>query len=80
AQNIVLADFWRELATINGKASALGNFEVFTGSFENLFSLPEDINVITPEQVRAAAARVFRNTNMTVGILRAPGYVPEAAE
>ncbi|MBT8087418.1 MAG: insulinase family protein, partial [Gammaproteobacteria bacterium] len=41
AQNIVLADFWRGLATIDGKARALGRFEVFTGSYENLFLQPE---------------------------------------
>ena len=73
ARNIVLANFWRGLATIDGKASALGHFEVFTGSFENLFSVPEEINAITAEQVRAVAAQVFRENNMTVGVLRAPG-------
>ena len=31
ARNLRLAAFWRGLQTINGKASALGNFEVFTG-------------------------------------------------
>ena len=72
ARNIVLADFWRGLATIDGKASALGHFEVFTGSFENLFSVPEDVNSITAEQVQNIAARVFRENNMTVGVLRAP--------
>ena len=72
ARNIVLANFWRGLATIDGKASALGHFEVFTGSFENLFSVPEEVNTITAEQVRAVAAQVFRENNMTVGVLRAP--------
>ena len=37
ARNIVLADFWRGLATINGKAAALGNYEVFHGDYEKLF-------------------------------------------
>ena len=72
AQNIVLADFWRELATINGKASALGNFEVFTGSYENLFSLPEEVAAITGAEVQAVAAKVFQRDRMTIGILRAP--------
>ena len=73
ARNIVLADFWRGLATINGKAAALGNYEVFTGSYENLFSLPEVVSAITAADLRAVAARVFRRDNMTVGVLRAPG-------
>ena len=71
AQNIVLADFWRELATINGKASALGYFEVLTGSYENLFSMPEEIRAITAEQLQEVASKVFQRRNMTVGVLRA---------
>jgi zinc protease len=70
AQNIVLANFWRELATIDGKAAALGNFAVFTGSYENLFSVPEDVSAITAEQLQAVAANVFQRNNMTVGVLR----------
>ena len=70
AQNIVLADFWRGLSTINGKASALGSFDVFMGNYENLFSLPEDVRAITAEQVQAVAVKVFRRNNMTVGVLR----------
>jgi len=72
AQNILLANYWRGLATISGKAAALGNSEVFTGSFENLFAEPEEINAVTREQLRAVAATIFRRGNMTVGVLRAP--------
>ncbi len=72
AKNIMLADYWRDLATINGKAAALGNYEVFTGSYENLFSHPDQINAATREQLRAVAAAVFRRSNMTVGTLRSP--------
>ena len=72
AKNIVLADFWRELATIDGKASALGNYEVFTGSYENLFSLPANVSAVTAADIRAVAAQVFDRARMTVGILRAP--------
>jgi len=80
AKNILLADFWRSLATINGKASALGNFAVFTGSYENLFSLPEEISATTAEQLQAVASKVFRRGNMTVGVLRAPGDTDGAAD
>ena len=73
AQNIILADYWRGLSTINGKAAALGNYEVFTGSYENLFSLPEDVSAVTVADLQAVATRVFRRNNMTVGVLRAAG-------
>ncbi len=78
AKNIVLADYWRDLATINGKASALGNYEVFTGSYENLFSHPDRVNEATREQLRAVAAAVFRRNNMTVGTLRSPARGEES--
>jgi zinc protease len=72
ARNIVLADFWRELATIDGKASALGNYAVFHGNYEKLFRLPVEMETITTEDLRAVAATVFRVNNMTAGVLRAP--------
>ena len=72
ARNLRLASFWRSLQTINGKASALGNFEVFTGDYENLFAVPERLTATTPDQLQTVAARVFRRNNMTTGILRGP--------
>ena len=78
AKNIVLADFWRGLATINGKASALGNFEVFGGGYGQLFSTPERIEKFTSDDLEAVAARVFRRNNMTVGTLDSPPAALEA--
>ena len=72
ARNILLADFWRGLATIDGKAEALGRYEVFHGSYEKLFDLPETLAAVTREDLQAVAAGVFRARNMTVGVLRAP--------
>jgi zinc protease len=72
ARNLRLAAFWRDLQTINGKASALGNYAVFTGDYENLFAVPEKLAGATTEQLRTVAAQVFRRNNMTTGILRAP--------
>jgi zinc protease len=70
ARNIILAGFWRGLATINGKASALGNFEVFNGDYEKLFRLPDDIENVTADDIQEVAAKIFRPGNMTVGVLR----------
>ena len=72
ARNLRLAAFWRSLQTIDGKASALGNFEVFTGDYENLFATPERLGKTTADDLQAVAASVFRRNNMTTGILRAP--------
>ena len=72
AKNIVLSGHWRELATISGKAGALGAFEVFHGDYEKLFALPDTIESITTEDLRTVASKVFRVNNMTVGVLHEP--------
>ena len=72
ARNLRIASFWRSLQTINGKASALGNYEVFTGDYENLFAVPEQLGAATAADLQAVAAKVFLRSNMTVGVLRAP--------
>ncbi len=71
AKNIMLADYWREMATIDGKAGALGHYEVFHGSYEVLFDYADAIDAVTIEQLQEAAA-IFDDDNMTVGVLRAP--------
>ncbi|MGI9342871.1 MAG: M16 family metallopeptidase [Gammaproteobacteria bacterium] len=77
ARNILLADFWRGLATINGKAAALGQFEVFHGSYEKLFDLPATVEAVTAEDLGRVAGHVFRENNMTVGVLRPPAVENE---
>ncbi len=71
ARNIALANFWREMATIDGKASQLGNFEVFLGDYEKLFALPEAMAAISSDDLRGVAMTVFRPGNVTIGVLQA---------
>jgi zinc protease len=78
ARNIVLADFWRGLSTINGKASALGRYEVFLGDYELLFGVPAQTEQVTVGDLQEAAG-IFRAENMTVGVLR-PAADEEAEE
>jgi len=73
AKNVMLADFWRQLATISGKAQALGTHEVFYGGYEALFAKPRNVDAITVAALKAAAGRVFSRRNATIGILRPPG-------
>jgi zinc protease len=72
ARNMVLAEFWRSMATINGKAANLGEAAVFQGRYEALFELPGNIEAISAEDLRAVAAAVFRRNNATIGVLHAP--------
>jgi len=77
ARNIMLADFWRSMATINGKAEGLGAAAVFRGGFEKLFDLPTDIEALTAADLQAVAATVFRRSNATIGLLYAPAVEDE---
>ncbi len=72
ARNIMIADYWRGLSTIDGKAAALGRSEVFFGDYQQAFSLPADLDAVTAEEIQHAAAAVFRRNNMTIGVLRSP--------
>ena len=77
ARNIALADFWRTMATINGKAASLGEAAVFRGSYEKLFDLAQEIEAVSSEELKAAAGSVFRRSNATIGMLYAPDAVEE---
>jgi zinc protease len=72
ARNQALAGFWRGLQTINGKAQALGTYEVFHGDYRKLFDAPAVYEGITADDVKQAAAQVLRKENRTVGVLESP--------
>ena len=76
AKNLFASSFWKQLATIDGKASLLGQFEVFEGDFGKLFDAPATYEKVTREDVQKAAALVFQRAHRTVGNLSAP---PEEA-
>jgi len=56
AKNRLETAFWRALASSEGKATQLGEFEVVTGSFENLMARATQIAAVTGEDVRAAVS------------------------
>jgi zinc protease len=66
-RNIRLADYWRTLATIDGKADLLGDHEVFHGDYRKALDLAARIEAVTAQQIRDMARKVFRAENSTVG-------------
>lgn len=72
AQNIMVADYWRGLSTINGKAATIGHAEVFFGDYQEAFALPDQLEQVTAEQIREVAIDIFNRNRMTVGVLRSP--------
>jgi zinc protease len=69
AKNIIAADFWRGLSTIDGKARMLGEYAVMHGDYRLLFAAPQAYETVTREHVLAAARQVFDTRRRTVGVL-----------
>ena len=71
AKNLYASAFWKQLATINGKAYLLGQFDVFEGDYRKLFDSPAVYDKVTREDVQKAAAQVLQKNHRTVGVLEA---------
>ena len=69
AKNLVEAGFWKKLATIDGKAPLLGEFEVFHGDWLKMFDAPAQFERVTREQVQAVARDILDKRKRTVGVL-----------
>jgi zinc protease len=69
AKNLWTSGFWRTLATIDGKAEALGDYEVFHGDYRKLFDAPDRLAAVTAADIQAAAAAVLKKTNRTIGMV-----------
>jgi zinc protease len=72
AKNQFAAMFWKQLATIDGKASLLGQFDVFEGDYRKLFDAPAVYEKVTREEVLKAAALLLQKNHRTVGVLTNP--------
>jgi zinc protease len=72
ARNLAATAFWKSIATIDGKARMLGQYEVVRGDWQKLFSAPAAYEAVTREQVQAAAAEYLQSRRRTVGMLVPP--------
>jgi zinc protease len=79
ARNLKASAFWRGMATINGKARALGTYEVFNGDYRKLFDAPARYDAVTAADVQALAKKILRVQNRTTGLLK-PVAAKEAAK
>jgi len=59
AKNNLKAHLFNEMATNNGRAHALGNYEMLMGTWREGLALPERYEAITLAQVKACAQRYF---------------------
>ena len=69
AKNIRLSDFYRTMKTINGKANAIGTYEVFFGDYNKLFNAADDYAKLTKADIQRVAKTYFSDKNRTVATL-----------
>jgi len=69
AKNQLLADHYRELKTIAGRANALGEYEVFYGDYRKLYTVDQEYEAVTAGDVQRAASRYLTEKNRTVATL-----------
>jgi zinc protease len=69
AKNILLANFYRQMKTINGRANAIGQYEVFFGDYRRLFNAADEYAEVTAADVQRVAKQYFHEKNRTVATL-----------
>jgi len=68
-RNQILAEFYRQLKTISGKANLIGSYEVFYGAWNEINAAPPKIEKVTAADVQRVAAKIFSPRNRTVATL-----------
>ncbi len=66
AKNLLRSRSLRELATHNGRASALGTAEVLLGNWREAFGVIDRYGAVTATQVKKAAAELFESSKRSV--------------
>jgi zinc protease len=66
ARNMLLTDFYREMATISGRADALGSFELFHGGWRELFNISDRYEAVTSEDLQRVTRQYLNANNRTV--------------
>jgi zinc protease len=69
AKSLTEVSFWRKLATIDGKAQLLGEFEIFHGDWARLFEAPSQYERVSCEEVQSLAQEILDTRQRTVGVL-----------
>ncbi|WP_286234070.1 M16 family metallopeptidase [Thalassotalea sediminis] len=68
-KNTKLVNFYREMATINGKANTIGSYQMYFGDYKKLFAAPDYYEQVSLQDIQNVAKKYLRKANRTVGVL-----------
>jgi predicted Zn-dependent peptidase len=68
-KNTKLVNFYRQMATINGKANTIGSYEMYFGDYKKLFTAPQAYSKVSIADVQKVAKTYLKKANRTVGVL-----------
>jgi predicted Zn-dependent peptidase len=66
AKNRVLANFYRSIQTVNGKASKIGRYELLFGDFNEIYNVQDRYQAVTLDDVKRVAGAYFDQKNRSV--------------
>lgn len=69
AKNFRLAEFYRQVQTISGRANTIGTYEVYFGNYQKLFDAAKNYSGVTKDDVQRVAKKYFGANNRTVATL-----------
>jgi zinc protease len=69
AKNMMLAEFFQEMKTQDGRAEALGDHELYQGGYQKLFETASIYEKVTKEDLQRVAATYLTENNRTVATL-----------
>lgn len=70
AKTLRRLQFYRMMETIDGKADLIGRFQLYTGSYKNLFDVETSYNKITRSDIQRVIQTYLQPSNATIGILQ----------
>jgi zinc protease len=69
AKNQILANHYRQLKTIAGRASMIGHYEVYYGDYSKMLTIDKELDKVTPADIQRVAKTYFTEKNRTVATL-----------
>ena len=76
AKNQAIARYYRQLRSINGRAGAIGNYEMLFGDYHKLTGVEQEYQKVTVADIQRVMKKYLVPTNRTVAIL-VPSAQPE---